>query len=150
MISNPYPHFPDPVPMTTDFPATIQHTIATVRVVHGNDTADQGHGDDHGVCLTENHVEKNDITKDCLQILTSKRVKREGAPRYKIDVRSDRSHPHIDVDFNDGHKIIFKTEHLKPYDVVSRLDVFCKAKDTSLGEADIALTKMAGKQKRKK
>ncbi|XP_052765357.1 39S ribosomal protein L53, mitochondrial-like [Mya arenaria] len=88
--------------------------------------------------------------RDCLQILTSKRVKREGAPRYKIDVRSDRSHPHIDVDFNDGHKIIFKTEHLKPYDVVSRLDVFCKAKDTSLGEADIALTKMAGKQKRKK
>ncbi|KAH3710279.1 hypothetical protein DPMN_069753 [Dreissena polymorpha] len=88
--------------------------------------------------------------RDCLSILTSKSLKREATARVRVDIKSDRSRPHIDVEFNDGHQLILKTEYLKSGDILEKMDKFCKAKDTSQGEADIALTKMAGKQQKKK
>ena len=50
----------------------------------------------------------------------------------------------------DGHKLIFKTENLKTSEIMERLDSFCKAKDTSQPDADMELTKMSGKMKKKK
>jgi len=46
---------------------------------------------------------------------------------------------------DDGHKLIFKTQHLTSSEIVTKLQGFCKAKDTVPLEADLTLTKMAGK-----
>jgi len=51
---------------------------------------------------------------------------------------------------DDGHKLIFNTEYLQPLDIISKIDEFCKVKDTAQVETDLALTKMSGKPKKKK
>lgn len=51
---------------------------------------------------------------------------------------------------DDGHKLIFKTKHLLPSEIVGKIDEFCKERDTSVPESDIALTKMSGKPSGKK
>jgi hypothetical protein len=50
----------------------------------------------------------------------------------------------------DGHKLIFKTKHLKASEILEKLVLFCNEKDTAQPEADLALTKMSGKPKGKK
>ena len=50
----------------------------------------------------------------------------------------------------DGHRVIFKTENLTAFEILEKLDKLCKDKDTSMPEADIALTKLSGKPKRQK
>ena len=55
--------------------------------------------------------------------------------------------PVLIVVSGDGHRVIFKTENLTTLDIIERLDKLCKAKDTSMPELDLALTKVSGKTK---
>lgn len=45
---------------------------------------------------------------------------------------------------------MFKTQHLTSSEIMYKLDEFCKAKDTMQPDADITLSKMAGKPGAKK
>ncbi|XP_045181167.1 39S ribosomal protein L53, mitochondrial-like [Mercenaria mercenaria] len=88
--------------------------------------------------------------RSVINCLNTKSVLSSSVALSKINVQSDRCEPKIDVEFSDGHKLIFKTEHLKASEILEKLLFYCNQKDTTQPEADVALTKMSGKPKGKK
>ncbi|KAL4218363.1 ribosomal protein L53 [Mactra antiquata] len=84
-----------------------------------------------------------------LSALHTKKVLKSSSAQTKIDVRSDRSKPQLDVVFSDGHQLTFKTEHLKASEIMETMKKFIDQRDTGPADEDISLTKMTGKMKKK-
>ncbi|KAL3892454.1 hypothetical protein ACJMK2_004659 [Sinanodonta woodiana] len=70
----------------------------------------------------------------------------------KVNIKSDKSEPRIDITFVDGHKVVFKTEYLTTLDIIQRLETFNTEKDPKKDEnaADAIATTKKGKVARKK
>ncbi|KAI8776583.1 39S ribosomal protein L53 mitochondrial [Biomphalaria glabrata] len=70
----------------------------------------------------------------------------------KFDIKSDRSEPQMDVEFNDGHKLIFKTGHLTQLEILDYLYELVDEKDPKKSEGPEIATKSSkiGKMKGKK
>ncbi|XP_025092729.1 uncharacterized protein LOC112563172 [Pomacea canaliculata] len=64
----------------------------------------------------------------------------------KVDVKSDRSEPVMEVSFADGTKVIVKTAYLSTLEILDRLLEFCNAKDKSKDETPLPQTKAARKK----
>ncbi|KAK7469935.1 hypothetical protein BaRGS_00036039 [Batillaria attramentaria] len=68
----------------------------------------------------------------------------------KVDVKSDRSDPVMDVTFADGHKLLMKTANLSTLEILDRLWRFCDAKDPKKDEAPGLKTKATKKGAKKR
>ncbi|XP_041360768.1 39S ribosomal protein L53, mitochondrial-like [Gigantopelta aegis] len=65
----------------------------------------------------------------------------------KVDVRSDRSEPVINIGFSDGQKLLFKTQHLTTLEILERIYKVCQDKDPKKGETPVVATKSLKKKK---
>uniref|UniRef100_A0A0B7AN41 Large ribosomal subunit protein mL53 n=1 Tax=Arion vulgaris TaxID=1028688 RepID=A0A0B7AN41_9EUPU len=71
----------------------------------------------------------------------------------KFDIKSDRTEPRIDVEFNDGHKLVFETANLSHLEILDYLYEFVDEKDPKKKEAPELVTKSSkvmGKKGKKK
>ncbi|XP_059150002.1 large ribosomal subunit protein mL53-like isoform X2 [Physella acuta] len=71
----------------------------------------------------------------------------------KFDIRSDRIEPQIDVEFNDGEKLIFKTGNLSHLEILDYLYEYVDEKDPKKHEGPELVTKsskVASKMKGKR
>ncbi|GFO13886.1 39S ribosomal protein l53, mitochondrial-like [Plakobranchus ocellatus] len=74
----------------------------------------------------------------------------------KFDIKSDRTEPRIDVHFNDGEKLVFKTGNLSQLEILDYLYEYVQEKDPRKNESPELVTKSAkagtkgGKGKKKR
>ncbi|CAG5123294.1 unnamed protein product [Candidula unifasciata] len=59
----------------------------------------------------------------------------------KFDVRSDKTEPRIDIEFNDGHKLVFETSNLSHLEILDYIYEFVDEKDPKKNEAPEIVTK---------
>ncbi|BFZ11135.1 hypothetical protein BsWGS_14174 [Bradybaena similaris] len=59
----------------------------------------------------------------------------------KFDVRSDKTEPRIDVEFNDGHKLVFETANLTHLEILDYIYEFVDEKDPKKNESPEIMTK---------
>lgn len=74
----------------------------------------------------------------------------------KFDIKSDRTEPRMDVVFNDGEKLVFKTSNLSQLEILDYLFEYVEDKDPRKNEGPELTTKSAkaggkgGKGKKRK
>ncbi|XP_048728382.1 uncharacterized protein LOC125646228 [Ostrea edulis] len=70
----------------------------------------------------------------------------------KIDIKSDRSPPEMQLKFADGHSVIFKTEHLSTMTISEKFAKLCqdRVESVSVGESAIFASSKPGKIGKKK
>lgn len=75
--------------------------------------------------------------RDILSILGSNNVRSTNEKcRVKTKVQSDRSEPLFDVEFDDGSKVLFKTENLTTVELMTLFNkvIACKVEQVAQGE----------------
>ncbi|KAK7091687.1 large ribosomal subunit protein mL53-like [Littorina saxatilis] len=66
----------------------------------------------------------------------------------KVDIKSDRTEPCMDVSFVDGHRLLMKTGNLSTLEVLDHLWEFIDTKDPKKDEAPALKTKASKARKR--
>ena len=68
----------------------------------------------------------------------------------KVDIKSDRCEPEIQISFIDDHQLLFKTANLTTLDILEKFRELCDAKDPKKDEPVNLLTMKKDAKKRKK
>ncbi|XP_067667833.1 large ribosomal subunit protein mL53-like [Haliotis asinina] len=87
------------------------------------------------------------IREVLFQLQSPKLISTNENVNMKLDVKSDRSDPRIDINFSDGQKLIFKTANLTTLEILDRLNQVCMDKDPKKNEVATLTTKTARKKR---
>ncbi|XP_052096852.1 probable 39S ribosomal protein L53, mitochondrial [Mytilus californianus] len=86
--------------------------------------------------------------RECLFLIKQARILKTNLNcATKVDVKSNRCDPEINIAFIDDHKVKFKTSELTTLDILQRLHEFSDEKDPKKNEKVVVMTKAKKRNK---